>query len=63
MQKGTKVLSRDGKSVGTTTGSTHHCQMEGCRGQRVSVKWTDGKITFPCSDGMDARPDGSLQIL
>lgn len=63
MKNGTKVLSRDGKFVGAATGSTHSCRMEGCRGQRVTVKWEDGKITHPCSDGMKYLPDGSVQII
>jgi hypothetical protein len=28
LPKGTKIHSRDGKMVGTTTGSTRDCQME-----------------------------------
>jgi hypothetical protein len=49
---GVKVYSRDGKTCGTATGATRPCQMEGCKGQRVSVKWSDGKHSFPCSRGM-----------
>ena len=62
MKKGTKILSRDGHDIGTATGSTHHCRMEGCLGLRVTVKWGDGKITHPCSKGMKNLPDGSMQI-
>ena len=62
MKKGITVLSWDEKLSGETTGATHHCRMEGCTGRRVTVKWPDGKITHPCSKGMDALPDGSLKI-
>ena len=50
--KGAKVYGRDGKELGFATGSTHACQMAGCRGRRVSVKWSDNKYTFPCSGGL-----------
>lgn len=62
MTKGTKVYSRDGASVGLTTGSTHRCQLEGCTGRRVTVKWPDGKITHPCTKGLETRADGAQQI-
>lgn len=59
------VWSRDGKVAGKATGSQHPCQMEGCRGQRVSVKWPDGSRTFPCSRGMVpvGMTAGSWQII
>jgi len=59
---GEKVLSRDGKLTGVTSGSAHRCQMEGCMGLRISVKWKDGKTTFPCSKGM-LRENGVWKIL
>jgi len=62
VHSGEKVLSRDEKLVGVTTGSTHHCQMDGCIGHRISVKWEDGKTTFPCSKGM-IREDHVWKII
>lgn len=50
--KGARVKSRDGKVEGFVTGSNHLCQMTGCSGRRISVRWPDGKNTFPCSKGM-----------
>lgn len=47
-----RVLSRDGALVGRTTGGSHFCRLEGCGGLRISVRWPDGKITYPCSKGM-----------
>lgn len=47
-----KILSRDGKHLGTTTGGTRKCSMEGCSGERIGVRWDDGKLTFPCTRGM-----------
>ena len=49
---GELVKSSDDKSTGHTTGGTRECQMEGCRGQRLGVRWEDGKLTFPCTHGM-----------
>jgi len=50
--KDIKVHSRGGESTGKTTGRHRLCHLEGCRGLRLSVKWPDGKTTFPCTDGM-----------
>lgn len=48
-----KILSRDGKHIGTTTGgNSRKCPMESCRGERVGVRWDDGKLTYPCTAGM-----------
>ncbi len=40
---------------GLTTGSYHNCSMAGCTGVRLSVKWDDGKHSFPCTKGMTLR--------
>jgi hypothetical protein len=61
--KGTLVYSRDGKLRGVASGSEHRCQLEGCGGVRVSVRWDDGRRTFPCSKGLTTRADDALQIL
>lgn len=54
---GTKVKSRDGKMTGELTGRSRCCNLEGCRGLRLGVRWgkKSGKprITFPCTAGMD----------
>lgn len=51
-QKGTVVLNYEGTEKGICTGGTYRCQMEGCLGLRVVVRWPDGKITRPCTKGM-----------
>ncbi len=55
VHKGERVCKQDESWTpsGTTTGSTHHCQLAGCIGTRIAVKWDDGKVTFPCSRGME----------
>jgi hypothetical protein len=55
---GIKVWSRSGETVGKTTGKTHRCRLEDCPGDRIAVRWPDGKITFPCSEGMTLYKGG-----
>ena len=54
-----KVVSRDGKRTGIPTGSTRVCQLAGCTGRRIGVRWNDGKLTYPCSKGMRWSPQGT----
>lgn len=61
-KSGDLVLSRDGAKKGETTGSQYRCSMDGCTGLRVVVRWSDGKVTRPCSKGLRTLADGSLQI-
>lgn len=61
--KGIPVFARGArKAEGTTTGTTRFCQMDGCPGIRVGVKWNSGKMTWPCSKGM-ARLKKGWKIL
>jgi len=46
------VHARDGRTIGHTLGGKRPCALEGCRGMRMSVRWPDGKLTYPCTDGM-----------
>lgn len=56
---GMKVYARDTDcDPGTATGSTHKCQMSGCTGVRVTVKWPNGTFTYPCSKGLLPFLDG-----
>lgn len=48
--------------VGTVVG-LRRCTMEGCRGTRVGVRWPDGKLTWPCSKGLEAVAAGQYRIL
>lgn len=47
-----KILSRDGKYTGKWTGGSRPCSLEGCTGERIGVRWNDGKLTFPCSKSL-----------
>lgn len=58
----TSVFNKDATIEGKAGASRYRCQMEGCTGQRMTVKWPDGKVTRPCTKGMFTRPDGAWQI-
>lgn len=51
------------KVAGVLTGNSRRCNLEGCNGLRLSVRWPDGHHTFPCTKGMEIRDDGQWQIL
>lgn len=46
------VWDRTGKIRGVTTGGARHCQLEGCSGLRICVRWPKGNNTWPCSRGL-----------
>lgn len=52
-EKGTPVAPRGGGAEGKLTGGWRRCQMEGCMGRRLGVRWPSGEITWPCTRGMD----------
>lgn len=57
------IINRDGTSKGKMTSYGHHCRMAGCTGRRFSVKWEDGKRTFPCSKGLEVIDDRTAKIM
>lgn len=57
------VLSRDRQFVGRLTGGSRRCQMEGCQGEAVAVRWSDGKLTWPCSKGLSWDNENQAHIL
>ena len=63
MEKGIEVRSKGYKYVGKTTGGVRPCSMEGCRGERVAVRWDDGSLTFPCTKGMRWEGVGASKYL
>lgn len=62
IKAGTTVTARDGVTKGTATGSVHRCQLAGCNGARISVRWAGNHTTFPCSKGMRVGADGAWFI-
>jgi hypothetical protein len=55
----TSIQERDGPMIGRVTGGTRRCQLEGCTGLRIGVRWKDRKFTMPCSRGIE-RVSGTL---
>lgn len=49
---GLQVISRDGRLEGETTGVTRICQLSGCTGRQLVVRWPNKRITYPCTKGM-----------
>ena len=63
--KGERIYNREGTEFGRTTGATRRCQMDGCGGERLCVRWpntNDSRITYPCDRGLFDREDGYRQI-
>lgn len=55
-KKGDRIYARGGNEYGLTTGGIRICQLEGCGGYRIAVRWPDGKLTYPCDAAMFVRP-------
>ena len=51
IQEGLRVLSRTGEIEGRTTGSRRRCSSAGCPGWFIGVKWENGQMMYPCSEG------------
>lgn len=58
-----RIYSADGATFGLKTGGARRCQMEGCRGESIAVRWQDGKLTYPCTMGLTGHPTGASQIV
>jgi hypothetical protein len=58
------MVSRDGKKKGRIINlRSRRCGMEGCRAYRASVRWEDGRLTYPCMAGVYVNEDGFYQIM
>jgi hypothetical protein len=57
------VYSADGKRKGRLTGAEHFCSIEGCDGIWLRVRWSDGKVTWPCTKAMFVTKDKQWQIM
>lgn len=57
------MLSRDGKEQGEIINpQAYPCQMTGCTGMRIGVRWADGRRTYPCSKGCTQINEHTWQI-
>lgn len=62
--EGMRIYPRGRKSPpGVATGSVRRCQLEGCPGLRVMVRWPGGKVTWPCTKGMDRGPHRKSMVI
>ncbi|MCI0564856.1 MAG: hypothetical protein MN733_40840 [Nitrososphaera sp.] len=52
------VTWKDDPEPGLTTGGIRQCGLDGCRGVRIGVRWPDGKLSWPCTKGMEKTPNG-----
>ncbi len=59
----THIVNRTGTKAGVVVGGGDPCQLEGCNGVRLSVRWQDGKLTRPCTKGLlDTSLPGVMKI-
>ena len=58
---GSPFLTREGDVEGKVVGY-QHCRMEGCHGQRIGVRWPNGKLTWPCSLCCTANAEGVWKV-
>lgn len=62
---GKKLYGRPGTEFENVAGvitNISACTLGGCGGNRLHVKWPDGKRTYPCAKGCFQRDDGDHQI-
>ena len=57
-----RVRMRHGTEIGTVIGGPFRCRLESCRGVTYSVRWSDGKLTRPCSEGMQDLGNGLWEM-
>jgi len=49
---GNTVISSDRKLTGKVI-STKACRLESCNGLNLGTRWEDGRLSWPCTKGMD----------
>ncbi len=57
------VWSKGREVAGQATGGDRPCMTEGCGGIRLTVKWPDKKMTFPCTKGMKQVSEDEWEIV
>jgi hypothetical protein len=65
MSDETKIKSSDGKLTGTIVHEDegdYGCDLEGCSGHAIYVKWPDGDETVICSAGVTYDRNGTAKI-
>jgi len=51
------ILNRTSTQVGVVIGGGEECNLGGCGGVKLSVRWPDGRLTRPCTKGLTDVPD------
>lgn len=62
---GKKVYGRKGTNFARVCGrvtNTSICNLEGCGGTRLHVRWPDGHRTYPCAKGCRTKKNGDMEI-
>ncbi len=59
---GSRVYNHAETEYGLTTGAAYPCQLEGCPGVRVVVRWPGRQYAHPCTRSLTRRPDGAFRI-
>ena len=52
VRTGQTVISRGGAMIGQVVGE-RACTLESCGGLCLGVRWPNGRLTWPCTKGMD----------
>ena len=59
---GSPFLAHEGYVEGEVVGY-RDCTREGCRRQRIGVRWPNDKLTWPCSKGCWITENGTWGII
>ena len=62
-ENNTIVWDKNKIDHGHFTRGGYSCKLQDCSGTRFGVRWQDGTITFPCSEGMNTDILGEWTIL
>ena len=58
------MLNRDGTMRGEIRNlHSRPCNMEGCTGHRIHVRWPNNRSTYPCSKGCKVVDSTTWQIV
>lgn len=57
-----QVWNLAGDELAVRTGGWRRCQLAGCTGVQVGLRWPDRRITWACTKGLLPRLDGDWQI-
>lgn len=59
-----RVYERGSDSkYGLATGTVRDCLLARCGGRQISVLWPDGKVTYPCLNGIRRTGATTWQII